>query len=145
MTENPVEKISRKLDRYENFLELVFGSLLVFGFLMAVLAIVSELTDFSAGSRFYSPEAVVAFMASFLSLTLLADAFKLSIINFTERQRMKTIFTIAVTGMITNILVNTRLSDNILESVLGTSSFLLLLFVSVAGFLIVDRYGFTDV
>lgn len=145
MTESLLEEISRKLDRYENFLEILFGALLVLSFLMAILAIVAGLTDFSSGSRFYSPEAVVAFMASFLALTLLADAFKLSVINFTERERMKTIFVIAITGMVTNIMINTRLSENVLDSIFGVSTFLMLLLVSVAGYVTVDRYGFTDI
>lgn len=140
-----LERIASRLDKYENFIELAFGALLVIAFLLVVVSIISSLTDFSATSGFYTPEAVVAFMASFLSLTLIADAFKLSIINFTERQRMKTIFTIGIVGMITNILVNTRLSDNILESVMGLSTFVMLLSVSAAGYYIVDRYGFSDI
>ena len=145
MSSKLFEKISRKLDRYENFLEVVFGALLVFSFMLVILAIVADLANFSTSSKFYSPEAVIGFMASFLSLTLLSDAFKLSIINFTERERMKTIFTIAITGMITNILVNTRISDNVVGSMMGISAFVLLLLVSAIGYMVVDRFGFSDI
>lgn len=138
------ERIAKRLDKYENFIELSFGALLVVAFALVVISILSSLTDFSATSGFYTAEAVVAFMASFLSLTLIADAFKLSIINFTERQRMKTIFTIGVVGMITNILVSTRLSENVLESVMSLGAFVILLSISAVGYYTVDRYGFSD-
>jgi len=83
-------------------------------------------------------------MASFLSLKLLGDAFNLSVINFTERKRMRTIFTIAMVGTMTNILVNTRLSENIFGSITGISTYALFLILTGTGFFIVDRYGFSD-
>ncbi len=138
-------KISRKLDKYENFLELIFAALLVLSFVMVVIAIVTDMLDFSQKSQFYSSRAVVVFMASFLSLKLLGDAFNLSVINFTERKRMRTIFTIALVGTMTNILVNTRLSKNIIGSMNGVSAYGLLLVITGIGFFVVDRYGFSDI
>lgn len=138
-------KISRKLDKYENLLELMFAALLVLSFVMVVVAIVTDLLSFSEKSQFYSSRAVVVFMASFLSLKLLGDAFDLSVINFTEKKRMRIIFTIALIGTITNILVNTRLSKNIIESMTGVSAYALLLVITGIGFFLVDRYGFSDI
>jgi len=136
--------ISRKLDKYENFLELIFAGLLVISFVMVVIAIITDLLNFSNTAKFYSSRAVVVFMASFLSLKLLGDAFNLSVINFTERKRMRTIFTIAMVGTMTNILVNTRLSENIFGSITGISTYALFLILTGTGFFIVDRYGFSD-
>ena len=145
MSSELFRKISKKLDRYENFLELIFAGLLVLSFVMVITAIVTDLLNFSQKTQFYSSRAVVVFMASFLSLKLIADAFKLSIINFTERERMKTIFTIAIVGTVTNILVNTRLSKNILKSFPGISTYAMFLVLMGIGFYIVDRYGFSDI
>ena len=137
-------KLSKKLDKYENFLELIFAALLVLSFVMVIVAIITELLNFSQKSQFYSSRAVVVFMASFLSLKLLGDAFNLSVINFTERKRMRTMFTIAMVGTMTNILLNTRLSKNIVESILGISTYALFLILVGIGYLVVDRYGFSD-
>ncbi|WP_414837595.1 hypothetical protein ACK3SF_04985 [Candidatus Nanosalina sp. VS9-1] len=145
MSSDLFRKVARKLDKYENFLEIIFASLLVLSFSMVVIAIVTDLLNFSQASRFYSSRAIVVFMASFLSLKLIADAFKLSVINFTERDRMKTIFTIAIVGTITNILVNTRLSENILDSFAGISAYAILLIVMGIGLYTADRYGFLDI